>query len=574
MLSRMIRGVLCLGAAASTACGGDASSTASTTTAPVVVSTNATCTSTLTLTAGQVVTGLSGTAVCVGASTSAAEYALIPFNGATAATTATFNVTATGTTAPSALPNEIATTGATFDVVAGSSLGLSASPAYQRSRTFEAGLRKMERASLPQLIPGARIWQRQAKSQASFDAIPSSVTVGQMLRLNANANVGCSAPNYRTARVVAVSNRAIVVADTGNPSGGYTDAEYASFATTFDTLIDPLDRQAFGDPTDIDGNGRILLFFTKTVNDLTPATSSSYVGGFFFGRDLFPATATVDFDACPTSNMGEMFYIMVPDPARGGPFTKTNVLSEVTGTLAHEYQHLINASRRMYVNTAATDFEETWLDEGLAHTAEELLFFRVSGLQPRQNLDATAIRRSTAIINAFNNYESDNFGRYNDYLLSPSAYSPYADNDSLPTRGAIRAFLRYAADLRGASDGDTWSKLVNSTTTGLANLQNVFGTGVINELRDWGVSVLADDITGVTSAYQQPSWNYRSMFAALSSSSVFPLANMSLTPGTQSVSLTRGANAYLRFTVAAGSTATVQWSAAPSTVQFSLVRTK
>jgi hypothetical protein len=40
------------------------------------------------------------------------------------------------------------------------------------------------------------------------------------------------------------------------------------------------------------------------------------------------------------------------------------------------------------------------------------------------------------------------------------------------------------------------------------------------------------------------------------------------------VSLTRGANAYLRFDVAAGGTATLQWAGAPATVQFSLIRTK
>src|SRR5207237_6983313 len=124
-------------------------------------------------------------------------------------------------------------------------------------------------------------------------------------------------------------NKAIVVADTGNPSGGYTDSEYASLGTTFDTLIDPLDRAAFGDPSDIDGNGRVVLFFTKTVNDLTPKGSSSYVGGYFYARDLFPTTGTADLDACPTSNVGEMFYIMVADPSRGGPFTKATVETEI-----------------------------------------------------------------------------------------------------------------------------------------------------------------------------------------------------------------------------------------------------
>ena len=116
--------------------------------------------------------------------------------------------------------------------------------------------------------------------------------------------------------------------------------------------------------------------------------------------------------------------------------------------------------------------------------------------------------------------------------------------------------------------------MVNSTTTGIANLQNVFGSGVIDEFRDWGTSVLTDDLTGVAATYQQPSWNYRSIYAALSSSSVFPLSNVSLTPGAHTVSLVAGANAYLRFAVAAGTVPSIQWTGAPSSVQFTIVRTK
>jgi len=394
-----------------------------------------------------------------------------------------------------------------------------------------------------------------------------------MLRLNANSDSACSAPDYRGGRIVAITNRAIVVADTANPTGGYSDAEYAALGTSFDTLVDPLDRAAFGDPSDIDHNGKIVLFFTKAVNDLTPKTSNSYVGGFFDGRDLFPTASTVDFDGCTGSNVGEMFYVMVPDPSRGGPFAKNNVASEVLGTLAHEYQHLINASRRMYVNTQATDFEEVWLNEGLSHIAEELLFYRVSGLAPRANIDATAIRSSSAYVTAFNNYESDNIGRYREFLSSPTKYGPYSDNDSLETRGATWAFLRSAADKLAASDGDIWFRLVNSTTEGIPNLREVFGTTVTTQLRDWSTSVLTDDLSGVAATYQQPSWNYRSVFAALSSS-VFPISTISMTAGARTVSLVPGAAAYTRFAVSAGGTASVTWTTSSTLVQFTLVRTK
>jgi hypothetical protein len=227
----------------------------------------------------------------------------------------------------------------------------------------------------------------------------------------------------------------------------------------------------------------------------------------------------------------------------------------------------------MYVNTDATDFEETWLNEGLSHIAEELLFYRVSGLSPRSNIDTPTIRSSTTYVNAFNNYQSSNFGRYREYLLSPTKYGPYSDNDSLETRGATWSFLRSEADHTASSDGDIWYRLVNSTTEGMANLRNVFGTGVTTQLRDWSTSVLTDDLTGVAQTYQQPSWNFRSVFAALSSSG-FPLSTVALTAGTRSISLVPGAAAYTRFAVTSGGTASVSWTSASPLVQFTLVRTK
>src|SRR5204863_8605906 len=96
------------------------------------------------------------------------------------------------------------------------------------------------------------------------------------------------------------------------------------------------------------------------------------------------------------SNFAEMFYLIVPDPSgtiNGNVRTKAEVTQSSISVLAHEYQHLINAARRLYINDAE-DFEEVWLNEGLSHIAEELLFYRTAGLQPRSNIDATTITAS------------------------------------------------------------------------------------------------------------------------------------------------------------------------------------
>jgi len=96
---------------------------------------------------------------------------------------------------------------------------------------------------------------------------------------------------------------------------------------------------------------------------------------------------------------------------------------------------------------------------------------------------------------------------------------------------------------------------------------------VTTQLRDWSTSVLTDDLPGVTATYQQPSWNYRSVFAALSSGT-FPISTISMTPGARTVSLVPGAAAYTRFAVSAGGAASVTWTTSSTLVQFTLVRTK
>jgi hypothetical protein len=544
------------------------------------VVTNTDCSSSAqSLTLGQVLTGITGSSLCV---SGAGEYTLVAFNGALDGSSGTsFSVAASGVTATAA---SLTPTAGSFNVLAGGSLASTALPSLALTRALDAKLRATEARELTPLIPSARSWMRSRQRTASgtvpglaLSVIPSTAAVGQLVSLNVNAESACSAPIMRTGRIAAVSNKAIVVADTTNPGSGYTDAEYASIASTFDNLVDPTDTKAFGDPTDIDGNGHVVLFFTRAVNELTPAQSTSYVAGFFYARDLFPATASAGFQACPSSNGGEMFYLLVPDPTgvvNGNKFTKANVTRVTIGTLAHEFQHLINASRRMYVNTGATEFEETWLDEGLAHVAEELLFFAETGLTPRANIDATKLRSSSAFVDAFNNEAISNFSRFESYLGAPASNSPFADNDDLATRGATWSFLRYAADHTGSGDGTTWFQLVNSTTSGLANLRQVFGTDLTTLARDWSTSVFADDAVATDARYQQPTWNLRSIFGALESNGAYPLATTTLGTLASAVSVKGGSAAYLRFAVTAGQTAAVRLSGLPSSMQLTLVRTR
>ncbi|MEO8335238.1 MAG: hypothetical protein ABI664_09705 [bacterium] len=305
----------------------------------------------------------------------------------------------------------------------------------------------------------------------STDFIPNPsgpVSVGDLVRLNVNGDSSCNGAVYHTARVVAISSKAIILSDTLNPKNGFTTADYQRFATRFDTLVYPLDVANFGEPLDIDKNGHIAILFTRAVNELTPPRANSYVGGFVFSRDLFPNTQTPRAQACAGSNQGEYFYMLAPDPTgvvNGNIRTTAFVDSATVAVLAHEFQHLINATRRLYVNNSPV-FEDKWLDEGLAHVAEELLYYRESGYVPRSNLDIAAIRSSSARSAVFSSNMSGNASRYRSYLSAPATNSPYSLNDSLATRGAAWSLLRYTVDRLNATDGFTAGNGQAVTTPG------------------------------------------------------------------------------------------------------------
>lgn len=487
-----------------------------------------------------------------------AEYLYVPFNASESATgflnleVRGGNVVApTGPPNPDRLPS--------FPALA--ELAPDADP--QPDWAFHERLRQREIRELGPLVrsrTGAALNRVPASPAASRVAlgIPSNPRVGEVLEINANPNQGCSSPNVRQGRVVAVSTHAIVVEDLANPPGGFTAEEYRNVAATFDTLIYPVDVRNFGDPvfgSFITPRERIVIFYTRVVNDLTPPNSPSMVGGFFFGRDLFPRTATEPFAACPASNQAPIMYLLAPDPtgAAGNVRTKERVLRTTLSTVAHEFQHLINQARRFFVFSGGELFEEVWLNEGLSHIAEELMFYNSSGLSPRENIGVQVLRAVPGgrAITAFNTYQANNIGRFAAYLEDPDTAS-LLGIDNLPTRGASWAFLRYAADQENGPDAAFFRSLVDGGEAGLANLRAALPVDPVGLMQTWTVSNYTDDaLPGVSFGplYQQPSWNFREIYTAVLEG--YPLKVSALTGEEKSFRLLGGGSAYLRFAVPA-----------------------
>lgn len=570
----------------------------------------------LTLAVGQVlVDGMPGGAgFCIQNDDAAnVEFTYLPINIA-ATSEVNLSVAGTGVVAVTGPPTPIAPTGS-------SPLAPLAEPMEQPEIAYHT----VETEAFP---PGHVVDAASLVPPYHLNAGP--LTVGQLIDLNAAVG-GCSGtPDVRKARVEAITmpqspGQQVLyavqeVVETTPGAGDWHAPVPGGYATIdFQAIIDsfvqaPPGRTApgsgtlggqlktgmmdtfsgaFGALSDVDNNGGVIVFFTPKMNELSPPASSVIQMGLFQPRDLFSAAS------CSNSNEAEILYMLVPDPT-GVVNSNVRTVSLAYGnagpTLVHHYEHLINASRRLYFNGAAP-MEEAWLDEALAWSAQELAFFNASvGLTPRSNIVVTNLttgpNASTRVAD-FNTYQNPMYGAMRTYFmqlgasngskrlgpLRRSAYSSGLHDVTAANFAHTYMFLRYAIDRKNTGDAALFGALVNTTQTGVANLQTVFGVDPNDWMRDFLVAVYTDDaVAGVDARYSIPSWNLRSLYIALNGS--YPLTTDVLADGVPlSFALSPGGGTrYVRFGVAPGQRADValtQGGAPPgSTVTMALVRTK
>lgn len=289
----------------------------------------------------------------------------------------------------------------------------------------------------------------------------------------------------------------------------YTDAELARIGSLFDNDLYPTVVASFGPESDIDRNGKVLVFLTPRVNALVAANDCGqrgFVTGFFYGRDLLPSL--------PHSNAGEIFYALVPDPyanySCSHAFNDTQRL--VSGTFIHEMQHMISYFHHVVARGGAS--EEPWLNEGLSHIAEEMAsrVFEARYPPPFGRTTAEQIFPDSAqpfisqqLLNAFV------------YLYTSASHSvtTFAGSGSLEERGAAWLFLRWLGDQKG--DG-IYRRLVQTSLTGIANVEARTGERFASLFGDFSVAIWADSIPGVPRAqvpsrYRFQSRNLRQLMA-------------------------------------------------------------
>ncbi len=314
-----------------------------------------------------------------------------------------------------------------------------------------------------------------------------------------------------TAKVV--GERVAIFVDNDAPAGGYTDADLVQVGQVFDDYLYPIDTLAFGGESDIDANGVVIVLLTHRVNALSTTCNISVILGYFFGADLLPTGV-----GNPGSNQAEIFYGLVPDPANAAcEVSREFALPRLPATFIHEFQHMISFNQHVLMRDGNS--EDTWVNEGLSHLAEEL----AGRLTPN-----TACPVSGSCGHEFIGGDLENAF---DYLTAPEDHfliEPASSAAELPERGANWLFVRWLVDHFAADSvlgTDLTRRLVATRLVGAANVEAQVGVGLDILLPEWQLANYLDDLPGFdqpSSRLRYKTWNFRQ--AADSMLRPFPLS--------------------------------------------------
>jgi hypothetical protein len=236
---------------------------------------------------------------------------------------------------------------------------------------------------------------------------------------------------------------------------GQVDGELLKdLVVTFDERVFPVAARATGVAADVDGDGRFTILLSSWLNRL--GSGRNAVDGFVRVTDLDPA-----FPA-PFGNHCDMMYLSTR--LKPGPYLRT--------VLAHEYMHAVVFSRKSR-NLACSPVgqeEEGWLDEAMAHLAEDMHGFS------RENIDY----------------------RISAYLSQPERYQLVVEDyyaadlfRSHGNRGSTYLFLRWCVDQYGPR---LIPALIHSRLRGIANLEEATGSSFSELFRRWTVALYAGGI--------------------------------------------------------------------------------
>lgn len=429
--------------------------------------------------------------------------------------------------------------------------------AIEQVDAVEAKMRLQGEALFRRVRPAVR--DAVARESRAPMSISSAVAVeGDTITLRVpdiNASNLCLTYKDIRAAVKKTTAHATIVLDVSSPTGGFTASDFNDIGNEFESLIYPNDRLYFGNETDRNADGRVTILYTPEVNKATPAGAAGFVAGFFWPGDLVKKTEYQSIgQECPQTNEQEIFYMLVPDPAGTINTNQRSVAvvkQNTRGTIAHEFQHMINQGIRL-LNPVVDSAETTWLNEALSHMAEEVVGRARRGFSDFQRLSFADVNPAGATSDDYNAFFRQNLTRYRSWMQRPDTSSPTSNSvgRQLAPRGAAWMFLRYATDFHSGGNMKAFLRnVVAGPDIGLRNLLRHSGGAQFDDLLSgWLISQFTDGLTvpGLPARYRMTSWDVRDAMAGVNNN-VFPLLVTPLPAAVDTKSISGSGN-YFRLT--------------------------
>ncbi len=332
-------------------------------------------------------------------------------------------------------------------------------------------------------------------------------------------------------RVVYVGPRLIIVEDTANELAGTMDAEYQQVGSEFDRDMWGI-LSNFGDPLAVDSltdnNERVIAVFSRRINEYTLSNGGSLLG-FVTLCDFFAQVDPDPQNVCVTSNEGEYFYAIAPNPnGVRGKYDLATWKRYARGTMIHELKHVVMFVQRIFLDASFT--EETWLEEATAQVATELWARKIYGnFAQRSDIawaqgprcdystqSASCADPVEAILHPFQFL-------YQHYTANES--KSIINNSDVVIYGSSWSFARWVTDqYDGGNEGNFLRTLVQQQNDrGLTNIMNRSGKQWSELLGLFTMASTADNYPGGTitdSRLKLPSWNTRDVFSGMNANLV------------------------------------------------------
>jgi hypothetical protein len=219
---------------------------------------------------------------------------------------------------------------------------------------------------------------------------------------------------------------------------------------TFDREVYPVAVRTFGRHRDMDGDGRFAILFTPWLGKLSDGAVS--LGGFVRGSDFYS-----DIEP-PLGNRCDMMYLN--STLKPGPHLRT--------LIAHEYTHAITLCEHVfsrYLPDRLGAEEESWLDEAIAHIAENLHGYSWSNLDYRVSAFLNSPERYRLVVEDY--YAADLWRSHGN-------------------RGSTYLFLRWCVDQYGEQ---ILRDLVQTNLYGVESIEVATGRPFEELFRDWSAAM-------------------------------------------------------------------------------------